>query len=221
MIYSEENAPLNFTDTKTGHFTGASTELIAEIMRRGGVVYSIQVQPWKRSFRSAQENANACVYSTVWSQDRDELFQWVGPIFTGGWAIYKRRDSDLDIQSIEDLSGHTIAALAGTAAVALLRAESDAQIITAPRDDMAAALLYHGRAKLWLSGVFAANHSARTAGVPTPSVAFIWKPSKLMLACNKGVNADLIAKLNAINSSLNEMRAKLMDHYNYGLAADN
>lgn len=218
LFYSEENPPLNYTHPETGEFTGAATELIREIMRKADLPYSVMAQPWKRGYRSTQAEKNACIYGTVWSTDRADHFKWVGPLFTGGWAVYQKKDGTAKATSIEDLKGYTVSAREGTAAFARLQAESEAQVIGAPRDDMAASLLYNGRADFWLSGVFMVGHSSSRAGVLVPELSFVWQPSRVMLACNKAVDQSIINRLNEVNASLDTLRANLMKRYSYGAA---
>ncbi|NVJ97526.1 MAG: transporter substrate-binding domain-containing protein [Alphaproteobacteria bacterium] len=215
-LFTEENPPLNFTDETTGQVTGAATELLAEILSRANVTYSIKSMPWARAFREAKERPGACAFAAVRSPDREQMFEWVGPLFTGGWALYKRPGSSLEISDVAKLDGLVVAAMGGTAAVTNLQKMTSAEVVLAPRDDVALALLYHGRADLWLSGVFAAPHSAKKARLVMPELALIWRPSALSLACGRGTDPALIARLNEINSSLDVLRRDLMQRYRYG-----
>ncbi len=215
-LLTEENPPLNYTDPETGEITGAATELVSAILNEAAVAFTVRSLPWARAFRQARENPNHCVYATVRSEEREDMFEWVSPLFVGGWALYKKPGSELDVKAIDDLEGHVVAAMTGTAALAKLKTATNAEVVTAQRDDTALALLYHGRADLWLSGVFAAPHSAKTAGLPMPEVAFIWRPSVIALACGKGTDPALIAKLKGINQGLDDLRTDLMSRYHYG-----
>lgn len=215
-LFTEENPPLNYTDAETGEITGAATELVSAILDAAGVDYTVASLPWARAFRQAKENPNHCVFATVRSEEREEMFEWVSPLFVGGWALYKRPGSEIDVKDISKLEGHVVAAMTGTAALAKLKSATNAEVVTARRDDIALALLYHGRADLWLSGVFAAPHSAKTAGLPMPDLAFIWRPSVIALACGKGTDPALMADLREINAGLDDLRADLMARYHYG-----
>ncbi|MFC4347305.1 substrate-binding periplasmic protein [Kordiimonas lipolytica] len=213
-LLTEENPPLNYTDAETGEITGAATELVTAILDAADVDFTIRSLPWARAFRQARDTANHCVFATVRSEEREDRFEWVSPLFVGGWALYKRPGSALDVTAIDKLEGHVVAAMAGTAALAKLKSATNAEVVTAQRDDTALALLYHGRADLWLSGVFAAPHSAKTAGLPMPEVAFIWRPSVIALACSKGTDPQLMERLRQINAGLNDLH--LMARYHYG-----
>ena len=45
--------------------------------------------PWNRSMRMALEGPNSGLVSTARTTERENLFQWVGPLISGQNCIYK------------------------------------------------------------------------------------------------------------------------------------
>lgn len=93
MIISEENPPFNFI--KDGIFTGSSTEVVREIMRRLNLPGEIQVLPWARAYQLALSQPNVVLFSTARTTEREHLFHWVGPIYKVRFGFYARKGSGL------------------------------------------------------------------------------------------------------------------------------
>ncbi len=88
-VITENSPPLNYK--KNGKVTGVATELVQEIMRRTGKVYSIEIMPWARGYRLALKKPNIVLYSTVRTKSREKLFKWVGPIATLKWVFLQNQ----------------------------------------------------------------------------------------------------------------------------------
>lgn len=56
-VVTYERAPYNFLDEKEKTVNGLSTELVHEILKRDAIKYQIEVFPWARSYRIAQEDS--------------------------------------------------------------------------------------------------------------------------------------------------------------------
>ncbi len=88
-VVTEEMAPYNFMDDKDKSVKGLSTELVHEILKRARIDYQIEVFPWARSYRMAQENANVAIYSMGRNEEREKMFKWVGIIVNREVFLYK------------------------------------------------------------------------------------------------------------------------------------
>jgi len=76
MIISEENPPFNFI--KDGIFTGSSTEVVREIMRRLNLPGEIQVLPWARAYQLALSQPNVVLFSTARTTERKHCSTGLG-----------------------------------------------------------------------------------------------------------------------------------------------
>jgi len=210
-LLTEQNAPYNFINPKTGSLEGSSVVLVRELMKQASVPYTLKLLPWRRAYRQAMNRANTCVFVANRTPDREDLFQWVGPVTAseGGWVFYKRPDSDIQINSIEDVKKHVVVGRGGSAPVNEFRKLEGAEVLASLTGKGAVELLYFGRADLWLVGAQDGPVTARLAGVPEPVPAFSWFDFELYMACHKEVNPELIEKLNHINTSLLQLRLDL------------
>lgn len=99
-LYTEEYPPINFS--KNGKATGLATEVVEEIERRLGVTYPVQVIPWARAYKEAQSVPNTVLFAAMRSQERENLFKWVGPLTTVNAGLYARKGSRLHISKLDD-----------------------------------------------------------------------------------------------------------------------
>ena len=219
-LLTEENPPYNFRDTGTGTIRGSAVEIVGALMEGAGVKYSLTLLPWNRAFREVQESAGTCLFVVNRTPEREGLFEWVGPLITGGWALYRRPGSGIMLDSLADLEGQTVVGKMGSAGAATLEAETGLTITRATSDEQAARMLYHGRAHFWISGVVDAPAAARAIGMPPPELALLWKPADLSLACGPGTDPALIAKLNAVNRTLDDLRKRAIAHHLEGLGLE-
>ncbi|TNE66664.1 MAG: ABC transporter substrate-binding protein [Alphaproteobacteria bacterium] len=212
-LLTEENPPYNFRQPDGGAIGGSAVEVVKELMRQAGVDYSLNMLPSARAYREAQENAGTCVFVINRTDEREPFFDWVGPIIEGGWAIYRRPGSDLVINDISDLRNYVVAGKKGSASVTSLEVAAGIKVITTMNDELAARMLYHGRADLWISGVLDGPIAARAISMPAPELALLWKKADLSLACGKGTDTALIADLNRVNRTLDDLRKKSLAQY--------
>jgi polar amino acid transport system substrate-binding protein len=101
QLLTEEYPPLSFT--KDGKVGGLSVEIVDEIQRRVGSKVAIQVLPWARAYRMAQEQPDVALFGTTRTAERDKLFQWVGPIVAGRTSLYAKRGTGLRLNSLAEL----------------------------------------------------------------------------------------------------------------------
>jgi len=217
-LITEENPPYNFQNPENGAIEGSAVEIVQALMKGAGVDYSLTLMPWNRAFRETRANAGTCLFVVNRTPERETLFDWVGPLIHGGWAIYRRPGSDIIINSLADLKGHTIAGKMGSASVDTLENEAGITVTRTSKDELAARMLFHGRADLWVSGVVDAPAATRAIGMPPPELALLWKPADLSLACGRGTDPALVEKLNAVNRTLDELRKKVIAHHLEGLS---
>src|SRR5881397_3481136 len=98
QLLTEEYPPLSFT--RDGKVSGLSVEIVEEIQRRVGSRVPIQVLPWARAYRMAQEQPDVALFGTTRTAERDKLFQWVGPIVAGRTSLYTKRGTGLRLNSL-------------------------------------------------------------------------------------------------------------------------
>ena len=150
-IVTEELPPLNYTED--GKVTGLSTEIVRELKRHLGVPRPIEVMPWSRAYRLAQEHANIALFSTVRSAPREALFQWVGPLGANHSVLYARRDFDGNVRSLEDARRiESIGTYKDDTDEQYLRLHDFTNLYSHGSPDAVVRNLMAGRIQLWAAG---------------------------------------------------------------------
>lgn len=100
-FYTEEFAPFNFkiSDDSIG---GQSTKIIYEIMKRLEVKYDIALKPWSVGYESTLKNGNTAIFSTFRTEERENLFKWVGPIGADEYMFFGLKEIYFNIRSLEE-----------------------------------------------------------------------------------------------------------------------
>ncbi|MEJ2134243.1 MAG: transporter substrate-binding domain-containing protein [Desulfofustis sp.] len=99
-ILTENLPPLNYVEN--GELVGSSVEIVEEIQKRTGSLEPIQVYPWARAYKMALEEENIVLFGMTYTDDRSQLFKWVGPLATKRDILLARRDALFSITSLED-----------------------------------------------------------------------------------------------------------------------
>jgi len=103
QLFTEAAPPYNYG---TGHDTtrkveGSSVEILNEIQARTGYVNKINLTTWDDAYLPPQYLPNSAVFTTARTPERENLFQWVGPISSNRTFFYTRSNSGLTIETID------------------------------------------------------------------------------------------------------------------------
>ncbi|MGH8854622.1 MAG: substrate-binding periplasmic protein [Telluria sp.] len=193
-LTTEASAPSSMREG--GRIVGIATDKVREAMRRAGIGYTIELLPWKRAYLAAQERADACVFSTSRTPEREALFRWAGPVDTGQWVMMGRADSKLKLRTLDDARGLRIGTYNGDARDAYLRARGF-QVDAANEDIANAGKLLLDRIDLWAASLRSGSTILARYGYDKKIVPLlVFNQVETYLACNRAVPEDLIARLN-------------------------
>ena len=100
-IYCEDDSPMQFKGPD-GKLTGMTVGIVEEIQKRVGNTDPIQMVPWARGLEALTNNPNTVLFSMGRTAERNDLFQWVGPIAETAFGLYVKADSKIEIKSLDD-----------------------------------------------------------------------------------------------------------------------
>jgi len=118
-FYTEEWIPFNYTN-EAGNVDGYTTAIVKKIAQNLGTKVVIKLQPWSRALKSAQSAENKVIYSIYRTQERENLFKWVGPIHKVETVLWGLKENTFSIRNLEDAKKYKIAAQADSAYVTAL-----------------------------------------------------------------------------------------------------
>ncbi len=101
QIYTEQYPPLTYRDLN-GEVTGFGTDVLKEIMKRNGTFNEIKLSSWSNGYQLALNNPNFCLFTMDRTENRENLFQWVGPIGKNTTWIYTKSGSVIVLNTLDD-----------------------------------------------------------------------------------------------------------------------
>lgn len=181
---------------------GFVTDIVAELMHRAQVPYTLELIPWKRAYDNALTRVDHGVFSTTRTPQREDLFQWVGPIAENNWVFMGRGDSPIEIDDLQQARVYRIGGYLEDA-IADYLVEQGLQIEYVANDALNVRKLARSRIDLWpvvqLKGIWLAKQE----GIQVKEIYTI-KRTVLALALNVQTDPKLVARLNRV---LEEMHA--------------
>ena len=108
-IFAEELPPYNFL--KNDMVYGISTEILIRVMENSGNPIDrslIKIVPWARGYRTVQIEPGSMLFSAARTEQREKLFQWVGPIMPLTIGLIALKEKHIKIDSVEDLKKYRI-----------------------------------------------------------------------------------------------------------------
>ena len=110
-VATEEYPPYNFLDSSK-KISGMSTEVVEEVLKRAKLEYHLDIYPWARAYKMAQEAPNVLIYSIGRSEKRESLFKWVDVI--APWDVYLYRlksRPEIKVDKLDDIKKYKIGAV--------------------------------------------------------------------------------------------------------------
>ncbi len=202
LLTTENYPPFNMQEEGTQRIVGISTDIVRQIMVRAGINYSIKFLPWQRAYAMALQQPDTCVFSTTLTEDRKPKFKWVGPLVRNDWIFFGRADANLRIESLADARAHVVGGYKGDATAIYLE-QQGFSLDLASHDHVNPAKLAAGRFDVWATGNHLGPYLAQQAGVDIKPL-FTFKKTVMGLACNRGLEDELVQRLNDILNDLIE-----------------
>ncbi len=192
-IVSEENPPFNYL--QDGVFTGSSTEVVREITRRLDLPADIQVLTWARAYQLALTQPNVVLFSTARTQERENLFHWVGPIYKVHFGFYARRGSGPYPTCLADAKKvSAIATYKDDVREQLLKSLGFTNLDSSKSPASNLKKLLSGRVDLWLHSNLGVSSIAKQIGIDPDEVELVlpFKDNNAYIAISKGTPRSVI-----------------------------
>ncbi len=77
-VVTEDTFPIQYVEN--GEVVGPSTELVRSVLAEANIPYTIEILPWARAYNAALTQPNTMIYSLARTEQREELFQWIGSV---------------------------------------------------------------------------------------------------------------------------------------------
>ncbi|WP_222937623.1 substrate-binding periplasmic protein [Spartinivicinus ruber] len=113
LVVTENWPPYNFRSEE--RIVGASTDIVKKTLDKTNYKYNIHLYPWARSYEIALNKPNVIIYTILRTPQREPLFKWVGPLFSGKqFYLYKLHTrTDVVLSNIDDAKKYIIGIMRG------------------------------------------------------------------------------------------------------------
>jgi polar amino acid transport system substrate-binding protein len=153
-MYTEQLPPYSYREN--GTVKGITIDILGAVSAKTGTKFSpelVHILPWEKAYQAATAGRQTVLFSTARIPERENLFQWVGPISTERYVLFAGRDTNLTIDKPEDLTGLRIGAGAGDAAGSILLdlGVDESRIVTGNNVSELITKLESGQIDLWAS----------------------------------------------------------------------
>lgn len=104
QLFSHLAAPLNYITEISGanvNVAGSSIDIVDEIQSRNTFTNPINMTSWVDAFSVLQYLPNSALFTTTRTTEREELFQWVGPISSVKACFYTLSNSGIEITTLD------------------------------------------------------------------------------------------------------------------------
>jgi polar amino acid transport system substrate-binding protein len=100
-IFTESDPPQNFIDDY-GNLDGSSVDMIEAMMGIMGTGDPIILSNWADGYDLVHYVPNTMLFTTFRTDDRENLFKWVGPVSKLSFVFMVKGDSEYNIESLND-----------------------------------------------------------------------------------------------------------------------
>ena len=220
VFITEQYPPYNFE--QDNKLQGTAVDTLTLMLQRVGSRQTredIQLLPWARGYKRALSEPNTCLFTTTRTEEREELFKWVGPLRAAKDVLIARKDRNIKIDSLEDIKKYKIGTIRDdiaelyliNAGISVDNMESVAETILNIKK------LNRGRIDLWAYGEDGAMWELKANGfnpVEYESVRVIGSKD-IYFAFNKDTPDAVIQTLQAALDSLKNdgEYQKILDRY--------
>jgi len=195
-LLTEEYPPITYMGTD-GKVTGIVTDVVTEIMKRLNVNYEIKLLKWDDAYAEALNNPNVVLFSTERTSQREDLFNWVGPVGNNKTYFYANKDSDLQINSLDNAKQVArIATCSSWFTEQYLKDQgfTNLESFSDPKDDVKK--LVNKEVDLSVFTDMTIGNLVKDAGYVNSDIKPLYQllETQFYIAISKGTKADIIAK---------------------------
>lgn len=198
LIFGEDDKPFQYYDEE-GNLAGMTIELVREIQRRLGNTDEIKIVPWARGLYAIDTLPNVMLFSMARTTERNELYQWIGPIAETEFGFYIRADSSLRINSLDDAKKvKLIGVYRGDIRDTYLTNAGFQNLVRSSDNVQNFKSLMMGRIDVYTDSLNSLKDTAERAGYKEDDVklAYMFLRSQLYIAASKDMDPAIVEKWN-------------------------
>lgn len=199
-LYTENFPPYNMSATgrafehNENSIDGICTEMVKAILQTTDLDYVIKLRNWDYGYNRALDKKNHGIFCTTFTEEREPLFNWVGPLTKNLWTIFAASGTNLKIDKLEDTKGMLYAGYRNDVMTEYLL-ERGYKVSAMESDDINPKRLELGQVDLWIADRLAGPYFASQQDVEGLQPIYSFNDTELYLAMNPGTPDEVMKKL--------------------------
>ena len=198
---TEQNPPFNFE--ADGKIQGIAVDLLLKLSAKTDhpvKLGDVEMYPWPRAYRELQETPGMSLFSMARTEQRENLFKWVGPIFDLTIGLTAKKEKHLKIASVKDLAGLRIGTvLDGAPEQLLIKAGFDTgKLQRVPKPEYNIKKLAADRIDALAFNTASTRYTMKSMGLDPDEyeTVFVLKRAQLYYAFNRETDDTFIETMN-------------------------
>lgn len=200
-IFTENYPPYNASASGKGFahgeedITGICSEMVKAMLDRVDYDYVMKMRAWSYAYDWVQGRENHGLFCTARTDEREGLFQWVGPLASIKWTLFAAPDSDLSLNSLEDARELQIAGYKGDVMSEFLVKEGF-NVAMGLSGDVNTRRLMLGQADLWVTdGLVGPLVAEEEHGITGLKPVLVFRETPMYLALSNNTDPKVVADL--------------------------
>ncbi len=200
-IFTEKYPPYN--DSVSGQsfahnendITGICSDMVKAALARVDYDYVMKMRAWSYAYNWVQDRENHGLFCTARTEERENQFQWVGPLASIKWTLFAAPDSDISLNSLEDAKNLQIAGYKGDVMSDYL-IDKGFNVIMGVSGDVNTRRLMLGQADLWVTdGLVGPLVAKEEHGITGLKPVLVFRETPMYLAFSTNTDPAIIADL--------------------------
>ncbi|WP_409525771.1 substrate-binding periplasmic protein [Nitrincola sp. MINF-07-Sa-05] len=180
--------------SEEGNIQGIAIDLVQRLFDVADVPYELSIQPSRRALESTLNTPGVCAFPVERSQEREALFEWVGPVTISRHGFYSHPDHPKPLLTMEDARGYQIGSFIGSGVGEYL-ADLGFSVYQTPEPSQGLLMLSHQRIDLWVSDTRAAPAIAEKMNVDLKHSELEFFTTLRSMACHPDTDPETLAHL--------------------------
>ncbi|HEY5672438.1 MAG TPA: transporter substrate-binding domain-containing protein [Malonomonas sp.] len=200
LVMTEELPPFNFS--RDGAVVGISADFVRLVFQEANYPLAaddIKMLPWARAYQIIKEQPNTVLFSMARTAEREQLFQWVGPLTQITIGLLAEKERRIRVESAADLANYRIGTVRDGAPEQLLvqAGANIEQLDRVPTPEMNIRKLQSGRIDLFPFNVQTAQYLMLENGFDPNDfeTVYILRQPMLYIALHRDVEPQLVTHL--------------------------
>lgn len=200
-IFTENYPPYNTSASGKGFahgeedITGICSDMVKAMLARVDYDYVMKMRAWSYAYDWVQERENHGLFCTARTDEREDLFQWVGPLASIKWTLFAAPDSDLSLNSLEDARELQIAGYKGDVMSEYL-VDKGFDVVMSLSGELNTRRLMLGQADLWVTdGLVGPLVAEEEQGITGLKPVLVFRETPMYLALSNNTDPKVVADL--------------------------